>query len=182
VDKVERQQIKRVEVDDHHLPVISNQVVCRAHDRNASLQKTHFQTTQALRTALVSVSNQRADGNTPADGCFQGRLQLLPIHAEDQDVNALLRALDCCKKWRDAIVGLYQQFHNPFSGLPGSFVMDDILTLSFNTDRETGGTGSRPPCYLSHMSVPSVLIENNYNVPRFEDADYPPRRLNEPTP
>ena len=108
VDKVERQQEQRPAIDDHHLAVVTNQVIRRAPHGYARLEKTRLHSAQLGFATPVGVSDQRTNGNALARGGFQGRLKLLPVHAEDQDVNALLGALDAGKKRRDAIVRLDQ--------------------------------------------------------------------------
>ncbi len=119
VDKVERQQEQRPAIHDHHFAVVTNQIIRRAPHGYASLEKTRLQAAQLRLAAPVGVSDQRAYRNALAGRSFQGGLQLFPVHAEDEDVNALLGALDPCQKRRDAIVRLNQQLQNGTFALPG---------------------------------------------------------------
>jgi len=109
VYKIEREQEQSAPIDDHHLTVVTNQVVGGAPDRDTSIEKAHLHSAQLGFPASVGMRDECANRNAPSRSVFQGSFQLFPVQAEDQNINTLFGALDRSNKRRDAVVGLYQQ-------------------------------------------------------------------------
>src|SRR5262245_47307237 len=109
--EVERQQVELPPVDDHHLAVITNQVLGRARDLHTALRQTAFQLSDLFQTLFIGVSDECVDTDAAGGGGDQFMLDLKAVEAIEYDLYALFRPSDSFEKRLDAVAWLNDNLH-----------------------------------------------------------------------
>src|SRR5215475_10207445 len=109
--EVERQQVERPPVDDHHLAVITNQVLGRARDLHAALHQTAFQLLDLFQPLFIGVSDECMDADAANGGGYQFLLDLKAVEAVEYDLHALFRLSNSFEKRLDAVAWLNDNLH-----------------------------------------------------------------------
>src|SRR5215471_16014016 len=89
--EIERQQVKRPPVDEHHLAVITNQVLGRARDFHAALGQTALQLPDIFQVFFIGVSDEGMDADAARGGRDQFILDLEAVEAVEYELYALFR-------------------------------------------------------------------------------------------
>ena len=108
VNKVERQQEQGAPIDNHHLAVVTDEIVGGSAHRDSRLQEPHLQSAQLGFATAVGMSDESTNRNAPARSGLQSILEFFPVQAKYQDIDTLLGLLDRRQKGRDAVAGLNQ--------------------------------------------------------------------------
>ncbi len=102
-------------VDEHHLPVISGQVVRGARDRDAALEQAQLELAEILLAASIGVRDERTNDDAAADRRVERLLDLHPVESKNDDVDRLAGLLDGLYDRLHAIVGLNDELHFAFA-------------------------------------------------------------------
>ena len=111
ISEIEGQDVELFIIDDHKLVVVADQIVRCARHRHPGLEQPHLKLSQHLLAAAVYVGNERVNGDAPGDGIVQRALDITPVEAEDNDLNAPLGSLNALNQRDDSVTRLHQQLH-----------------------------------------------------------------------
>src|SRR5215510_8270851 len=109
--EVKRQQVERPPVDDHHLAVITNQVLGRARNLHTALYQAAFQLSDLFQPFFIGVSDQGVDADAAGGGGDQLLLDLKAVEAIEYDLYALFRPSDSLEKRLNAVAWLNDNLH-----------------------------------------------------------------------
>src|SRR6185312_4764363 len=124
VREVEAEEIEQLVVDDHHLAVVTDEVIGGACNGNALRQQPRFQAAKISFFALIGVRDERFHAHASLGGSHERFFDLGPVETEDQDANGLFRFAQCVEQGLDALVRLNEQLHAfPFLAVsfPGQY-------------------------------------------------------------
>jgi hypothetical protein len=111
ISHVECQQVHLAPVDDHHLAVISHQVVRRSRYRDTITQQPCFQLAQIGLAGAVRMCDQRVHGHPALNRVGHCAFHLALIEAEDEHLHTCFRALNGSYDRRYALSGLDVYLH-----------------------------------------------------------------------
>src|SRR5262249_4425008 len=111
VGEIEGQQEKLAAIDDHYLAVVARQVVGRARYGDSGRQQPHFKLAKVPLTAAIRICDEGVDRDTPRHRVRQRLFDLASVETKDQNLNALLGAVDRLDQRRHTVAGLHQQLH-----------------------------------------------------------------------
>src|SRR5215475_6994195 len=109
--EVERQKVERPPVDDHHLAVITNQVLGRAGDYHTAFSQAALQLPDLFQILFIGVSDEGVDADAAGGGGDQFLLDLEAVEAIENDLYALFRPFDPFEKRLDAVAWLNDNLH-----------------------------------------------------------------------
>ena len=110
ISKVEGEQKQLAAIDDQEFAVISGQVVGRARHRDSGIQKAHFELAKVFLAAAIGIRDQRMDKDAARGRVRQGLLDFTAIESKNDDLDAVLGAIDGVEQRLNAVAGLNQQF------------------------------------------------------------------------
>src|SRR5262249_2678837 len=142
--EVERQQVERAPVNDHHLAVIADQVFGRTRDFDVTFDQTFLQLLDFFQALFVGISNQRVDADAASGGCDQLLLDLQPIQAVENDFDAFCRFLNSFEKRLNAVAWLNDNLHRKSSGFRSERAGSEQGALRFAPGRSTRVKVCRP--------------------------------------
>ncbi len=94
MSEIEREKVKFLAIDHHHLAVIANQIPCGARYRHALFEQSHFQFAEMLFAPAVGEGDQRMDEDAPLGSLYQSSFDVSYVKAENQNFDAFLRFPD----------------------------------------------------------------------------------------
>src|SRR5262245_4667938 len=109
--EVERQQVELPPVDDHHLAVITNQILGRACDLHTALRQTAFHLSDLFQILFIGVCDESVDADAADGGGDQFLLDLKAVEAVEDDLHALFRPSDSLEKRLNAVAWLNDDLH-----------------------------------------------------------------------
>jgi len=109
IGEIERQKVEFLAVHQHHLAVVTDQIIRGAGNSYALFQKPHFQLAQILFPTLAGIGDQCVYGNTTLYRVFQSPLKFTTVQAENDNLDCFLSFVDTLEQRGDAVVGLYAQ-------------------------------------------------------------------------
>src|SRR5262245_30011225 len=109
--EVERQQVERPPVDDHHLAVITDQVLGRARNFHAALHQAALKLPDLFQPLLIGVSDEGVYADAADGGGDEFLLDLKAVEAVEYDLYALFRPSDSFEKRLDAVAWLNDDLH-----------------------------------------------------------------------
>jgi hypothetical protein len=109
---VEAEHHGAVAVDDQQLAVVAHHVVRGPRQGHADFQQPALQLAQLALAAAVGMRDERAHRHAAADGSGNRLLDRIEVEAENDDVDALLGAVDRLDQRSDTVVRLNDDLHN----------------------------------------------------------------------
>src|SRR5262245_52516615 len=92
--EIEGQQVKRPPVDEHHLAVITNQILGGARDFHAAFAQAALQLPDFFQVFFIRVSDEGMDADAAHGGRDQFLLYLEAVDAIEYNLYALYRPPD----------------------------------------------------------------------------------------
>ena len=110
--KVVGKNVQFLAVHDHHLAVITHQIIGSPGDGDALVEEPRFELAQGALAPSVRKSDECVNKYTALSRIFQSSFNLRFVKAEDHDLNTFLGLLDGFDQGRHAIRGLNNQLQS----------------------------------------------------------------------